>query len=251
MSPEELSKATDCSVDQVNALIEEWKKFDANKRPLSKKEFSTLLTAVHDKFPHPGLNTESFRESVADLFDANHDNKLEFNEVISGLAVFSSGDPKKKAALVFDSIDKNGDGNLTHNELKTALSQSLENGKHIYTKKFLADMKGEPAVVAFIMKMGVSGVTSLFRKALLKSLPGMEKKIFEVAKSSPEHITRDEWISNAESNEAIKHFLGFKLGEYVKENSIDDACPIPRNIIESTPGITVQKDGENINCQVQ
>jgi len=111
------------TTDQVQFLIDEWKKLGHKNKVLNKKEFNTLLQKVHAKFPHPGLEDDYFRDNLWQLFDTNHDNKLQFDECVSGLSVLSKGDFKQKASLVFDSIDLNGDGFLTHDELKKSTQQ--------------------------------------------------------------------------------------------------------------------------------
>jgi len=204
------------TVQQVHGLLNIWKKDYNSKLELNEKEFMSLIEKVQIAFPHPGLENENFRKTFFVLFDQNHNGKLQFSEVLEGLAILCSGDIKEKARLVFESIDINNDKQLSHKEISDALSKCMSTAQYLLENQLRAAVN--PTLMASIKGWAVSKLTgTCFWLLDFPTSQDFETELFKIDTRKTGSITRDEWIAASASNQTLKYFLEFNSGDFLRK----------------------------------
>jgi len=219
---ETIATKSNFSVDQVRALVESWRKGRTSEK-LHQKDFDKLLQKVHAAFPHPGLAESGFRTSLFQLFDRDNNKELDFDEVLTGLSVLCKGDIKEKAGLVFDCFDSNRDGNLSREELKVALTKSVENGGILIqqqtrdTCKEIRTKEGRKLPGLFIYSVTQVVTDDYYKIHSEDELNKFQEKLFEIYKNNSDIITKEDWVLNCDSNIYLKHFLEFNCGDFIRQ----------------------------------
>eukprot|EP01080_Neovahlkampfia_damariscottae_P002875 gene2875-4718_t len=114
-----LIETTHFKQEEIVKLYELYKNISSTKDEdgyIDKNDFSNIL----------GLKDSMFVDRMFALFDTNKDSKINFQEFISGLSVFSEkGTMDEKLKFSFKIYDEDGDAFISREELYKLLASSL------------------------------------------------------------------------------------------------------------------------------
>lgn len=108
---EDLSEKTKFTAAEIKSWYSGFLK-DCPSGQLSKAEF----TAIYRQF-FPSGDSGTFSNLVFNLFDANGDGTIEFEEFLTALSVTSRGNPEDKLEWAFKLYDLDGDGTISKPEM--------------------------------------------------------------------------------------------------------------------------------------
>ncbi len=122
--------ASTFKVDEISSLYCVFKSYLPSTLPITP---STIQQYYLDKIPfksllmtHFGFVDTLILDRIFKYFDSNNDNKVQFNEFVSGMVILSSQDVKQQSAFSFYIYDLNGDKYITKEEMMQLLNRQEE-----------------------------------------------------------------------------------------------------------------------------
>lgn len=144
-----LVQQTSFSPEEIADLIQEFKRVSPRLKPIKERKFKKLCVRMAAKYPNPAYSDPKSQQLIFNYSDASGDKRVDVSEVISALSIMVTGTPEAKARLVFRSFDKNGDGNLTREELASGFKLAFDHvNKIIETSYWEIESKMEKQLVA-------------------------------------------------------------------------------------------------------
>jgi len=167
LSKEDIKQCTNVATDlskyvsehDVKRLLAQWRKDFKGKDEISepaqlllllnhveffKKQEKALRTAIMAQTSDPEVralaldvvsklvNEDHYQlvtsEQMFAAFDKDKNHKVSFTEFASGFAVYSSGDAKEKATVLFNAWDEDGNGSISKEEARKTWFKSYEGG---------------------------------------------------------------------------------------------------------------------------
>ena len=113
---EDISKNTDLPIYEISMWYQRFFEF-SNGRDLDKKSFHKYFK---DLLPNKG-NSDKFCELCFSAFDLNHNNKIDYTEILIGFTKIYKPNLDNRLDWMFRLYDQNNDECIDTNELKTAI----------------------------------------------------------------------------------------------------------------------------------
>lgn len=131
--------------------------------------------------------------ALFDAFDTAHNGTVEFGEFLLGFVVATNGSLESKAALLFDSIDLNGDGFLSREELTTKIEKSFNSYAAVNLNAVETLNSADISFVAKWMQQQAA-------EKKLREIPALVDSCFLADANRDGKISREEWISASLEN---------------------------------------------------
>eukprot|EP01100_Stratorugosa_tubuloviscum_P013339 TRINITY_DN662_c0_g2_i1.p1 TRINITY_DN662_c0_g2~~TRINITY_DN662_c0_g2_i1.p1 ORF type:complete len:230 (-),score=95.05 TRINITY_DN662_c0_g2_i1:74-763(-) len=163
VSEQQIVTSTGLTVEQVHEIHETIKTNFNQKNYLSKRRF--YIIADHLSRYHPELANDDLKSIYFNLFDSDHNGKIDIQELITGLAVLSTGDSELKARLTFKAFDINNDGYLTKDEIALMIEKSIHTIKKLITNEIIGQT-GDSFLSRRLAPMGASIITTATKQAM-------------------------------------------------------------------------------------
>lgn len=122
---ESVANETHFTADEVNELLDEFRKVSPNLSPISQEKFGKLCVRMAERYPNSVYSDPKWRQVVFSYSDADHSKTVDVQEAIACLSVMTRGTLEEKARLVFTAFDKDGNGSLSKAEVQRGFETSF------------------------------------------------------------------------------------------------------------------------------
>jgi len=155
-------------------------------------------------------------ELIFNILDADKNGKVDAEEFIHGVTVFSSGSDEEKARMLFKVIDKDKSGKISKSEFRAYVSKTVQVSKNVFNKK------KEEEGLNLALRMGLKMAMKIGEGKIIDQVT---EEAFEADTDGDGQISLEEWVAAATSgrNSAIESFLN--PGQQVSDgvDAIDEA----------------------------
>eukprot|EP01100_Stratorugosa_tubuloviscum_P013342 TRINITY_DN662_c0_g2_i5.p1 TRINITY_DN662_c0_g2~~TRINITY_DN662_c0_g2_i5.p1 ORF type:complete len:229 (-),score=92.86 TRINITY_DN662_c0_g2_i5:4-690(-) len=192
VSEQQIVTSTGLTVEQVHEIHETIKTNFNQKNYLSKRRF--YIIADHLSRYHPELANDDLKSIYFNLFDSDHNGKIDIQELIVGLAVFSTGNKELKIRLAFKAFDINNDGCLSRGEITRMIEKSSQSFQKVVRHSLIEE--DTPFIVKKILGAAASLATTAAKMGLKNEIDTL-----------PPNLTIDEFISILPTKQHLNAFF--------------------------------------------
>eukprot|EP01121_Diplochlamys_sp_Union-15-3_P000515 TRINITY_DN1044_c0_g1_i1.p1 TRINITY_DN1044_c0_g1~~TRINITY_DN1044_c0_g1_i1.p1 ORF type:complete len:239 (+),score=41.53 TRINITY_DN1044_c0_g1_i1:61-777(+) len=207
LSAEKYSENSNLTIEEVKALFKAAQKHAHDNKLSCSGLAHTLKQVAHEMknslFVHADHSATA--KLIFVLFDVDHDDKIDIQELVSGVSILARGDEKEKQVLIFKVFDLDKNGYLTRSEVEKQLKKLMV----LFSKLANSQMKelnSLPYEIRKNLKKTVS--RTLKEKTSDEFLKITVDSLFGVDSNSDGKITLEEWLKGFSSPQLMALLSG-------------------------------------------